>query len=111
VGRDQIARDGSRAVRSDFTAVTIGGLTEYYSELPDEGTTELWEIVNLTADAHPIHTHLTQFQLLNRQNYDVHKYTAAYAGAFPGGTYVPSFGPPGKYELKGLSGLKPRILA
>ena len=33
-----------------------------------EGETELWEIVNLTADAHPIHLHLVQFQLLNRQN-------------------------------------------
>ena len=31
--------------------------------------TEVWEIVNLTADAHPIHTHLTQFQLINRQSY------------------------------------------
>ena len=33
------------------------------SELPKEGETELWEIVNLTADAHPIHLHLVQFQL------------------------------------------------
>jgi FtsP/CotA-like multicopper oxidase with cupredoxin domain len=94
----QIAQDGSRVVRNDFTGVTIGGLTEYYSELPDEGTTELWEIVNLTADAHPIHTHLTQFQLLNRQAYNLNKYRAAYAAAFPGGAYLPAFGPPRDYD-------------
>ncbi len=40
------------------------------SELPRQGATELWEIINLTMDAHPMHTHLTQFQVLNRQDYD-----------------------------------------
>ncbi len=50
--------------RDDFTQLG----PNYLSELPDEGATELWEIINLTADAHPIHTHLTQFQLMNRQN-------------------------------------------
>lgn len=38
------------------------------SELPRVGSTEEWEIVNLTADTHPIHLHLIQFQLWNRQN-------------------------------------------
>jgi spore coat protein A len=41
------------------------------SELPRIGTTELWEIVNMTADAHPIHTHLVQYQILNRESFDV----------------------------------------
>lgn len=40
------------------------------SELPIVGSTVLWEIVNLTADAHPIHVHLIMFQLLNRQDID-----------------------------------------
>ena len=44
------------------------GQTTWFSELPQEGETELWEIVNITADAHPIHLHLVQFQLLNRQD-------------------------------------------
>ena len=30
--------------------------------------TEVWEIINLTADTHPIHSHLFQFQLLDRQS-------------------------------------------
>jgi spore coat protein A len=74
---------GDGTTRTDFTAVTVGGVTEYYSELPDEGDTEVWEIVNLTADAHPIHTHLTQVQLINRQNFNANNYNAAYAAAFP----------------------------
>ncbi len=58
--------------------------TSYYSELPHEGETELWEILNLTADAHPMHPHLVAFQVLNRQPLDVKGYTAAYNAAFAG---------------------------
>jgi len=108
--------DGKRSdgsVRADFQAITINGMTDYYSELPNEGDTEVWEIVNLTADAHPIHTHLTQFQLINRQGFNVSKYNGAYAAAFPGsstiidpmtglpyaaGVFIPAFGPPLDYN-------------
>jgi FtsP/CotA-like multicopper oxidase with cupredoxin domain len=44
------------------------------TELPVYGTTEDWVIVNPTADAHPIHTHLTQFQLVSRQKMDTVRY-------------------------------------
>ena len=37
------------------------------TEVVRQGTTEVWEIFNLTADAHPIHFHLVNVQLLNRQ--------------------------------------------
>jgi len=36
-------------------------------EQPKLGTTEEWDIVNLTYEPHPIHLHLVQFQILNRQ--------------------------------------------
>jgi FtsP/CotA-like multicopper oxidase with cupredoxin domain len=82
----------------DFTPVTVGGNTTYYSELPVEGDTELWEIVNLTADAHPIHLHLVQFQIVNRQRFNKTTYGAAYAAAFPSGDFEPEFGPPFDYR-------------
>jgi FtsP/CotA-like multicopper oxidase with cupredoxin domain len=82
----------------DFTPVEVGGITTYYSELPQEGQTEIWEIVNTTADAHPIHLHLVQFQLINRQAYDVPKFMAAYNLAFPGGAFAAGFGPPKDYR-------------
>jgi FtsP/CotA-like multicopper oxidase with cupredoxin domain len=37
------------------------------SETPRVGSTQEWVIANLTMDTHPIHLHLVQFQLLNRQ--------------------------------------------
>jgi len=39
------------------------------SELPRVGSTEDWEFVNLTMDAHPIHLHLVQFRVLSRQTF------------------------------------------
>jgi FtsP/CotA-like multicopper oxidase with cupredoxin domain len=40
-------------------------------------TLEQWELINTTVDAHPIHLHFTQFQVLNRQRFDVGNYLAA----------------------------------
>ena len=39
-------------------------------------TLEQWELINTTVDAHPIHLHFTQFQVLNRQRFDVDGYLA-----------------------------------
>jgi len=97
-GFDGMSVQGNvRTVRGDFTPVTTNGISEYLSELPDEGSTEVWEIVNLTADAHPIHLHLVQFQLLNRQRFNANNYNNAYNTAF-GGAYVPHVGPPFVYD-------------
>ena len=46
------------------------------SELPKIGTTEEWVIYNPTADTHPIHLHLVQFQLVQRQAFDRDAYYA-----------------------------------
>ncbi len=37
------------------------------TENPALGAIEVWEIFNFTEDAHPIHVHETQFQVVNRQ--------------------------------------------
>jgi len=37
------------------------------SENPQLGSTEMWEIYNFTVDAHPIHLHLVNFQVVNRE--------------------------------------------
>jgi spore coat protein A, manganese oxidase len=62
------------------------------TEFPMLGTTEMWEIVNMTGDAHPIHLHLVQFQLLNRQRVNARRYERAFMDAnpvLPTETYVP----------------------
>jgi len=53
------------------------------SENPVLGSTEIWELINLTEDAHPIHLHLVQFQIFNRQEFDADKYLADYQTANP----------------------------
>lgn len=73
------------------------GQGDFLTELPVVGSTEVWEIINLTPDAHPIHIHLIQFQILNRQNFRVMDYQNVYNSSFPGGVYKPGFGPPLPY--------------
>jgi spore coat protein A len=40
---------------------------EPITENPAVGSTEVWEMYNFTADAHPIHIHEVQFQVVDRQ--------------------------------------------
>jgi len=48
-----------------------GGLGRAYldpaTEMPVAGTTEVWEVYNTTADVHPMHFHLVNVQVINRQ--------------------------------------------
>jgi FtsP/CotA-like multicopper oxidase with cupredoxin domain len=46
------------------------------TELPRVGTTEAWYFQNLTEDAHPVHIHLVEFQLEDRQDIDVDRFKA-----------------------------------
>ncbi len=69
----------------------------YATEWPQVGTTEIWEFVNISADTHPIHLHLVQFQVLNRQVLNVGDYLTEYKAAFPGGAFLPEYGPPNDY--------------
>jgi spore coat protein A len=91
------------------------------SEVPQEGSTELWEIVNLTVDAHPIHTHLTQFQIVSRESFTTGPdgesgYLTAWAAAFgtdpaaplpagcTAGQFCPGYGPPLSYSTPNADG-------
>ncbi len=84
------------------------------TETPQEGSMEVWEVANLTGDAHPIHIHLIQFQVISRQDFDVDSYLTDWMAAFPGGTfngfnfpagvYIPGFGPPLAYNVLNSAG-------
>jgi FtsP/CotA-like multicopper oxidase with cupredoxin domain len=61
------------------TAATLGTLNpdgtgnplfweDDVTETPVLGSTEIWEIHNFTEDAHPIHIHLVQFEVVNRED-------------------------------------------
>jgi len=86
----------------DMNGMNVPGLGE--TELPVEGTTELWQIINTTADAHPIHLHLVQFQLVSRQSFNLSKFMKSYNMTFTGGMYIPSVGPPLPYNRLNADG-------
>lgn len=88
---------------NDFTPITQGGVTNYYSEIIREGDLEVWEFINLTQVSHAQHLHGISFQVLNRQEFNKGAYMTAYEAAFPGGAYIPGFGPPRRYD-KGDNG-------
>jgi spore coat protein A, manganese oxidase len=73
-----------------------GGFGRAYEDPPTEtptaGSTEVWQIANLTGDTHPIHFHLVNVQVLGRQPFNVDTYngTPSYTGPARG---------PGKTEL------------
>lgn len=88
----------------------------WLTERPRVGATEIWEMLDIAGFAHPMHIHLVQFQVLNRQDVDIASYTAAWAAEFPGGTFdgqncdgtlgkvnyppgtvIPGYGPPRDY--------------
>jgi spore coat protein A, manganese oxidase len=57
------------------------------TETPRAGAVEDWVYVNLTADTHPMHTHLVTAQVVGRTPFDVQAYEEANEGAHgvPGG--------------------------
>jgi spore coat protein A len=44
------------------------------TERPTLGSVEIWDLVNLTEDTHPVHLHLVRFQVVHRQRFDADEY-------------------------------------
>jgi len=63
------------------------------SETPKYHDIEEWVIVNPTADTHPIHLHLVQFQLVSRQSLNIGKYVAQWLLQNAGGNLATGMPP------------------
>ena len=80
------------------------------TENTTEGKTELWQIINLTMDAHPMHMHLVEFQPVSRQSFDAMAYMTDYMNSFTGvnggmaGMYMGAEGPPFLYDNPNAEG-------
>ena len=59
------------------------------TEKPTLGTTEIWELVNLTDDSHPIHLHLVRLQILDRRRFDAFEFQAKGTLRFTGPVQPP----------------------
>jgi spore coat protein A len=46
------------------------------TEIVKLGSTEIWTLINLTEDTHPIHLHMVRFQIFDRQSFADYEYLA-----------------------------------
>ena len=81
------------------------------TEKPTLGTTEIWELVNLTDDSHPIHLHLVRFQILDRRRFDKFDYQSKGTLRFVGPVQPPeAFESGWKDTVRADPGMVTRIL-
>jgi len=62
---------------------------EPVTEIAQAGSTEVWRIINIEPETHPIHLHLSDFQVLSRQGLDAKGYAAALMDYREGGAPKP----------------------
>jgi len=82
------------------------------TEDPKAGSTEIWSFINITGDVHPLHVHLVQFQVLNRQPFDVQTYQQSGKLVFTGKPMPPETNerPARKDTIKSYPGYVTRII-
>ncbi|MEV4363309.1 multicopper oxidase domain-containing protein [Nonomuraea sp. NPDC049625] len=73
-----ITADRDAHHKSTHLAINQRLFDDPIEDFPRVGTTEIWEYINTSGDGHPMHVHLVQFQLLNRQRFDAPAYLKAY---------------------------------
>jgi spore coat protein A len=82
------------------------------TEKPALGSTEIWELVNLTEDMHPIHLHLVRFQILERRRFDPDIFLATGETRLIGDPVPPTPGEMGwKDTVRAEVGMITRIIA
>jgi spore coat protein A, manganese oxidase len=71
-----VTRDFVLTERIDSQGRSLGvrinekGYDDPVIEFPQLGSVEKWRFINMTDDAHPMHLHLVQFQILERQGFN-----------------------------------------
>jgi spore coat protein A, manganese oxidase len=71
-----VTRDFVLSERTDTQGRSLGvrindkGYDDPVAEFPKLGSMEKWRFINMTDDAHPMHLHLVQFQILERQGFN-----------------------------------------
>jgi spore coat protein A len=83
------------------------------TEDPKAGSIEIWSFANTTGDVHPIHLHLVQFQVLNRQPFDTKAYLQTGKLVFTNIPMPPESNerPAWKDTIKTYSGYVTRVIA
>jgi FtsP/CotA-like multicopper oxidase with cupredoxin domain len=87
--RDVVAKENF--VDDSPSEMLLNGYTfmDPTTDIIKAGTTETWQWINLTEDAHPMHPHLVASQVVNRQAFDVAAYTTAWKTYLDSGRTTP----------------------
>ena len=81
------------------------------TEKPKLNSVEIWNLVNVTDDAHPIHLHLVRFQILDRRRFDAFAYQYENVLRYRGGPIPPDPGEAGwKDTVRADPGMITRII-
>ena len=84
---------------------------EPVTEKPVLGSTEIWSLVNLTDDSHPIHLHLVRFQILDRRPFDAGAWMDSRTVRYTGPAQPPVAGEAGwKDVVQAWPGMITRII-
>jgi spore coat protein A len=81
------------------------------TENPVLDSVEIWNLINLTDDAHPIHLHLVRFQILDRRRFAVDEYMTKKTLRYTGRAVLPEPGEGGwKDTVRADPGMITRII-
>jgi spore coat protein A, manganese oxidase len=81
------------------------------TEQPVINTTEIWRLLNLTEDSHPVHLHLVRFQILDRRPFDIFTWLTSRQIRYTGPAVRPEPGEAGwKDTVRAAPGMETRII-
>ncbi len=81
------------------------------TENPVLNSVEIWELINATDDAHPIHLHLVRFQILDRRRFSIFPYLTKGEMKYTGAPVPPDPGESGwKDTVRADPGMVTRII-
>jgi spore coat protein A len=81
------------------------------TENPRLNSVEIWSLINVTDDSHPIHLHLVRFQILDRRAFDVFTYLNDRKLRYTGAPVLPSLEEAGwKDTVRAHPGMVTRII-
>lgn len=82
------------------------------TEKPALNTVEVWNLINVTEDSHPIHLHLVRFQILDRRPFEDFTYIASRTLKYRGPAVAPDPNEAGwKDTVQAHPGMVTRIIA
>ncbi len=102
--------DSAAPFENPIIALINAPWSDPVTETPRAGSVEIWRIINTTGDAHPIHIHLVQFQILDRQPFDPEQFPGRLVFTGPRATPPANERPAFKDTVKAMPGEVTRFI-